>query len=80
MKGRAGAWLIIIIGMIICRGMYLDNVIYNVDEAEYAVAADVLTSGGLPSVDLLGSTKPPGIAGLYYLLFELFGSFADLVV
>jgi 4-amino-4-deoxy-L-arabinose transferase-like glycosyltransferase len=73
MKRRAGAWLIVILGMVICRGMFLDNVIYNVDEAEYAVAADMLKSGGLPGVDLLGSTKPPGIAGLYLLLFELFG-------
>ncbi|MBU1921036.1 glycosyltransferase family 39 protein, partial [bacterium] len=34
---------------------------------------DVLKQGGLPGVDLLGSTKPPGIAALYLLLFEVFG-------
>ncbi|MBU1920565.1 hypothetical protein KKG66_06945, partial [bacterium] len=73
MNRRTGAWLIVLVGMVLCRGMYLDNVFYNIDEAEYAVAADVLKQGGLPGVDLLGSTKPPGIAILYLVLFEIFG-------
>ncbi|MBI5058414.1 glycosyltransferase family 39 protein [candidate division KSB1 bacterium] len=67
------AWLIIIAGTIACRALYLDDVIYNIDEAEYAVAADGLNQGWLPGVDLLGSTKPPGIAVLYNQLFQLFG-------
>lgn len=73
MNRRIGAWLIVFVGMLICRGMFLDNVFYNIDEAEYAVAADVMKQGGLPGVDLLGSTKPPGIPTLYLLLFEVFG-------
>lgn len=67
------AWLIIVAGFMFCRFSFLEDVIYNVDEAEYAVAADGLKSGELPGVDLLGSTKPPGIAALYLLLFEAFG-------
>ena len=73
MNRRTGAWLIVVIGMIVCRGMFLHDVFYNIDEAEYAVAADALKQGELPGVDLLGSTKPPGIAVLYLGLFELFG-------
>jgi hypothetical protein len=70
---RRLAWLIIIFGMVICRITYLENVIYNIDEAEYAVAADGLDHGWLPGVDLLGSTKPPGIAVLFNLLFHTLG-------
>jgi hypothetical protein len=70
---RAIAWLIIIAGTIACRVLYLEDVIYNIDEAEYAVAADGLDHGWLPGVDLLGSTKPPGIAVLYDLIFHVFG-------
>lgn len=67
------AYLILIAGMVICRAGYLDDVIYNIDEAEYVVAADALDYGWLPGVDLLGSTKPPGIAILYNVLFHIFG-------
>ena len=72
-RARIAAWLLLILGMAFCRGAYLENVIYNIDEAEYAVAADALDHGWLPGVDLLGSTKPPGIAVLYNLLFHIFG-------
>ncbi|MBU0508225.1 glycosyltransferase family 39 protein [bacterium] len=70
---RLVAWLIIILGMLACRAGFLEDVIYNIDEAEYAVAADALDHGWLPGVDLLGSTKPPGIAVLFNLLFHIFG-------
>ncbi|MFZ5433502.1 MAG: ArnT family glycosyltransferase [Calditrichota bacterium] len=72
MKLRVIAWLIIILGMLLCRAAFLEDVIYNIDEAEYAVAADALDHGWLPGVDLLGSTKPPAIAILYNLLFHIF--------
>ena len=67
------AWIVLIIGMLICRGGYLEDVIYNIDEAEYAVAADALDHGWLSGVDLIGSTKTPGIVFLYNLLFHIFG-------
>jgi 4-amino-4-deoxy-L-arabinose transferase-like glycosyltransferase len=73
MKLRALAWLILAVGMIWCRAAFVEDVILNIDEAEYAVAADALDHGWLPGVDLLGSTKPPGIVLLYKLLFLLFG-------
>ena len=73
MKQRALAWLILIAGMIWCRAAFVEDVILNIDEAEYAVAADALDRGWLPGVDLLGSTKPPGIVFLYKLLFLIFG-------
>ena len=72
MKLRTYAWLILVIGMFFTRWEYLDDVIYNIDEAEYAVAADGLDHGWLPGVDLLGSTKPPGISVFYNLLFHTF--------
>jgi len=59
--------------MTLCRLSFVDETIYNIDEAEYAVAADALKQGWLPGTDLLGSTKPPGISLLYFLLFEIFG-------
>ncbi|MDD5088033.1 MAG: glycosyltransferase family 39 protein [bacterium] len=70
---RPAAWLVILLGMLLCRLSFVDETIYNIDEAEYAVAADALSRGWLPGVDLLGSTKPPGVALLYFLLFEIFG-------
>ena len=70
---RPAAWLIILLGMLLCRLSFVEEVIYNIDEAEYAVAADGLGRGWLPGADLLGSTKPPGIALLFHLLFEIFG-------
>jgi 4-amino-4-deoxy-L-arabinose transferase-like glycosyltransferase len=73
MKQRALAWLILAVGMIWCRAAYIEDVVLNIDEAEYAVAADALDRGWLPGVDLLGSTKPPGIVFLYKLLFLTFG-------
>ncbi|MCX6600438.1 MAG: hypothetical protein NT025_02615, partial [bacterium] len=73
MKPRALAWLILVVGMIWCRAAFVEDVFLNIDEAEYAVAADGLGHGWLPGVDLLGSTKPPGIVLLYKLLFLLFG-------
>jgi 4-amino-4-deoxy-L-arabinose transferase-like glycosyltransferase len=73
MKLRLFAWLILVAGMAFSRGAYIEDAIYNIDEAEYGVAADALTHGWLPGVDLLGSTKPPGIAVIYQLLFEGFG-------
>jgi hypothetical protein len=72
-KQRLIAWLVIVLGMTVCRIGFLENVIYNIDEAEYAVAADGLDHGWLPGVDLLGSTKPPGISVLFNLLFHTFG-------
>jgi hypothetical protein len=73
MKLRALAWLILAAGMIWCRAAFVNDVILNIDEAEYAVAANALGHGWLPGVDLLGSTKPPGIVFLYKLLFVIFG-------
>lgn len=73
MKFRALAWLILIIGMVWCRAGFVQDVFLNIDEAEYAVAADALHHGWLPGVDLLGSTKPPGIVFLYWALFGIFG-------
>jgi len=73
MKRRLPAWILLAVGMIICRALYLENVIYNIDEAEYAVAADAMNHHWLPGADLLGSTKPPGIAVLFNLLFHVFG-------
>jgi 4-amino-4-deoxy-L-arabinose transferase-like glycosyltransferase len=73
MKKRYWAWLLLIAGMIFCRAAFLEDIFYNIDEAEYAVAANALNHGWLPGVDLLGSTKPPGIVLLYNLLFHLFG-------
>ncbi len=72
-NARAIAWLLLFVGMLFCRGGFLEDVIYNIDEAEYAVAADALDHGWLPGVDLLGSTKPPGIVLLYDVLFHIFG-------
>ncbi|RPH95590.1 hypothetical protein EHM69_03840 [candidate division KSB1 bacterium] len=73
MNRRAWAWLIIIVGMIVSRAGFLEDVVYNIDEAEYAVAADALDQGWLPGVDLLGTTKPPGIVLFFKLLFLIFG-------
>ena len=73
MKQRALAWLILLLGMLWCRAAFVEDVILNIDEAEYTVAADALSHGWLPGVDLLGSTKPPGIVLLYKLLFLIFG-------
>lgn len=70
---RPAAWLVILLGMLLCRLSFVDETIYNIDEAEYAVAADALKQGWLPGVDLLGSTKPPGVSLLYFLLFEIVG-------
>lgn len=70
---RLLAWSVIIAGMAISRGGFLEDVVYNIDEAEYAVAADALKLGWLPGMDLLGTTKPPAIALLYGTLFEMFG-------
>lgn len=60
-------------GFVYCRFSFLEDAIYNVDEAEYATSASALQAGWLPGVDLLGSTKPPGISLLYLVLFEAFG-------
>lgn len=73
MRHRWAAWLILLAGMVVCRALFLEDVVYNVDEAEYAVAADGIGHGLWPGVDFLGSTKPPGISVLYYLLFNIFG-------
>lgn len=73
MKQRYLAWLLLIIGMVWCRAGYLEDVFYNIDEAEYAVAADAMNHGWLPGVDLLGCTKPPGMAVFFNLLFHIFG-------
>jgi 4-amino-4-deoxy-L-arabinose transferase-like glycosyltransferase len=73
MKRRIVAWLILLLGIAWSRGGFLENIIYNVDEAEYAVAADALNHDWLPGVDLLGSTKPPAIAFLFNLLFHSCG-------
>ncbi len=73
MKHRALAWLLLILGFVLTRWQFCGDAIYNIDEAEYAVAADALGHGWLPGVDLLGTTKPPGIALLYSLLFHIFG-------
>lgn len=67
------AWIVFSAAFLICRFSLFDPVFYNVDEAEYAVAAQALGHGLYPGVDLLGSTKPPGIVSLYYLIFALFG-------
>jgi hypothetical protein len=73
MKQRVFAWLLIAIVMLFARGGYLEDVIYNIDEAEYAVSALAWDHGWLPGADLLGSTKPPAIVLLYDFLFHLFG-------
>ncbi len=73
MKSRVIAWAILLVGTVWSRYDFLDNVIYNIDEAEYAVAADALKVGWLPGADLVGSTKPPGISGLYALIFDISG-------
>jgi hypothetical protein len=70
---RIAAYAVIVLGMTLCRAAFVENVIYNIDEAEYAVAADALDHGWLPGVDLLGTTKPPGIVLLFDLLFHVFG-------
>lgn len=70
---RLLAWLVLIAGMLISRGGYLENIVYNIDEAEYAVVADALKLGWLPGVDLLGTTKPPAISAFYFTLFETCG-------
>jgi 4-amino-4-deoxy-L-arabinose transferase-like glycosyltransferase len=74
MKQRMIAWLVLAIGLVFARGGYLENVVYNIDEAEYAVAAQALPHGWMPGADLLGSTKPPGIVLLYHVLFQGFGT------
>jgi hypothetical protein len=73
MNTRYIAWLLIVAGFVFCRFSFLEEVVYNVDEAEYAVAADGLSAGWRPGVELLGSTKPPAIALLYAALFEFCG-------
>ncbi|HEY3295849.1 MAG TPA: hypothetical protein VGL38_10450 [bacterium] len=73
MKQRWLAWPVVALGMVICRAAFLEDVVYNIDETEYAVAAHGLDHGWLPGVDLLGTTKPPGAAVLYNVLFHLFG-------
>lgn len=73
MKHRALAWLLLILGFVFTRLDFFDDVLYNIDEAEYAVAADALDHGWLPGVDLVGTTKPPGIVLLFNLLFHVFG-------
>ncbi|HEY3295848.1 MAG TPA: glycosyltransferase family 39 protein [bacterium] len=74
MRQRWIAWLILAAGMLICRAAFLESVVYNIDEAEYGVAARGLDHGLLPGVDFLGSNKTPGIVFLYGALFHLFGS------
>jgi len=73
MKQRYLAWLLLIFGMAWCRAGYLEDVFYNIDEAEYAVAGTALNHGWLPGVDLLGCTKPPGIALFFNLFLRIFG-------
>ena len=73
MKQRALAWLILLVGMLWCRGNYFENLVYSTDEAEYAVLADGLQHGEISGLDFLGTTKPPGIALFYRALFDLFG-------
>lgn len=67
------AWFILIAGMFLCRAAFLDNVVYNIDEAEYGVAAHGLDHGLLSGVDFLGSNKTPGIVFLYDGLFHVCG-------
>ncbi|HEY3295847.1 MAG TPA: glycosyltransferase family 39 protein [bacterium] len=73
MKHRYFAWLLLIAGMVWCRAGFVEDVFYNIDEAEYAVAGSAMNHGWLPGVDLLGSTKPPGISALFNVLFHIFG-------
>lgn len=67
------AWVILLVGMLWCRGNYFENLVYSTDEAEYAVMADGLQHGKISGLDFLGSTKPPGIALFFRALFDLFG-------
>lgn len=66
-------WAVFAFAFLVCRWTLFDTVFYNVDEAEYAVAAQALKQNLLPGLDLLGSTKPPGIVLLYPGLFASAG-------
>ncbi len=70
---RLFAYGLLALGMLYCRADFLDDVFYNIDEGEYVVAADALNQGWLSGLDLLGSSKPPGIVLLVYALFHIFG-------
>ncbi len=66
-------WAVFAFGFLLCRWTLFDSVFYNVDEAEYAVAAQALSHHMLPGLDLVGSTKPPGIVFLYKAIFAVAG-------
>jgi hypothetical protein len=70
---RLWAWTVLILGIVWCRIWFVEDVVYNIDEAEYATAADALSHHWLAGVDLLGTTKPPGIVLLFKALFLIFG-------
>lgn len=75
-QGRFAFWypfLAAALGFLICRFALIDPIFYNIDEAEYAVAAQALPHGLWPGAELLGSTKPPAIVFLYAGLFAVFG-------
>jgi hypothetical protein len=62
-------WIFFSLAFLVCRVALFDSVFYNIDEAEYSVAAQALSHGEFPGVDLLGSSKPPGIVSLVALIF-----------
>lgn len=66
-------WAVFAFGFLLCRWTLFDSVFYNVDEAEYAVAAQALSHHMLPGLDLVGSTKPPAIVFLYQAIFAVAG-------
>lgn len=66
-------WAVFAFGFLLCRWTLFDSVFYNVDEAEYAVAAQALSHHMLPGLDLVGSTKPPGIVFFYKAIFAVAG-------
>ncbi|MBK6909553.1 MAG: glycosyltransferase family 39 protein [bacterium] len=74
--GRFVFWypfLAAVVGFIVCRAALLEPIFFNIDEAEYAVAAQALPHGLWPGAELVGSTKPPAIVYLYAAIFAVFG-------